>query len=159
MPFTIEGVVAAILVVSLFITILGPALYSTLSPALAGSFNASATNSSGQLQGYVFKQVNNTAFCGEATKNCGQNSTGGFSAITATSGSGFAFVLQGFGVLVGSLIQAPIIMTNMLSNLMVIIGYPTTAATAMKGDLEAFVIFIFLLVAISAYMKFPLRNS
>jgi len=159
MGFTIEGVVAALILVSLFIATLGPALYSTLSPPLAGQFNSTSNQSTSQLNGFVFKQVNNTAFCGEASTPCGTNSTGGFSAISATSGSGFAFVIQGFGTLIGSLVNAPIIMANLVGTLLSVVGFPITTNVAIKNELEAFVIFLFIIIGISSYMKYPLRSG
>lgn len=157
--FSIGSVISALLIVSLFILTLGPALYGTLTPNLANQFNITAVNTSGQLNGFVFKQVNNTAFCGEALSPCGTNSTGGFSAITATSGTGFAFVIQGFGAIIGSLTQSPIIMANMIGTLLYVVGFPITTNTQIKSDLAGFVIFAFVVVGISAYVKYPIMTS
>lgn len=158
MPFRVESVTHALLIVGLFMATLAPALGSVLSPQIASQFNQSAYQTTGALQNYVFKQVNNTAFCGTSA-SCTNSSGGFFAANNANAATIFGFVLNGFGTLMTALVQTPFIMASLIGTTLQVTGTPIVTNTLIQNDLAAFVDFCFVVIGISAYMKFPILSG
>lgn len=158
MSFTLESMVKASLVLSLVIATFSPVLLATLPAATANELNITAYNQTNALSTLVFQQVNNTVFCGNAGSCNPTTSTGGFYA-QANLFSAFAFVLNGFGVLMTALINTPYILSTWTGELFSIIGYPITTAGLINGELTGFMAFIIAIIGVSALMKFPLRSA
>ncbi len=154
----IESWVKAILITSLFSITLSPVFFNTLPTSVAQKLNLTASNTTSSLNNLVFRQTNNTVFCGSAAGCNGQNKTGGVYA-SYNLFTAFAFVLNGFGDLVTSLINTPFIMSVWIGETLSIAQLPVSSITAIETELPAFISFIMLLIAVSAIMKYPIRSG
>lgn len=155
MAWTIESTIMAIIIGTLFITLLAPAFFATYPAGMANSLNITASNGTSSLQGLVYGQTYNISQCGSAT-TC-QNKTGGLNTAPTGIFEGFAFYLQGFGSLMQSLLNAPMIMATLLQQLVAYGGYPISDGITVA--LQQFIAFIITIVGISALMKYPMRNG
>ena len=154
----LESFVKAILIVSILSISMSPVFFSTLPSTVATKLNLTAVNATNNLNNLVFKQTNNTALCGTPTGCNPQNSTGGVYA-QANLFSAFAFVLNGFGYLVSTLINTPYIMSIWIGEAVSIMAFPISTTAMIEAMLPAFISFIIIIVCVSALMKYPMRSG
>ena len=154
----IENTIIALMVVVVLIAMLAPAFFGVLPPTIAQQLNNTGINGSTNLQGLIFRPINNTAFCG-TPQSC-TSQTGGFNTNVGSGPfSGFAFVMQGFGSAMTILVQAPVILGTLAAVLITNTGFSTQVNSTLSNSISGLVSFLFILVGISAIMKFPLRQS
>lgn len=154
----LESWVKAILIVSLFSATLSPVFFNTLPTDLAQQLNMTSSNATAGLNNLVFRQTNNTVFCGTAAGCASQNRTGGVYANTNLF-TAFAFVLNGFGDLVSSLVSTPFILGMWVGQALSIINLPVTSIATIQQELPAFISFLLIIVCVSTIMKFPMRSG
>ena len=149
---TIESLPKAIAVITIMIVILMPFLYSVLPASTANQLNITGLNSSNQLNNLVFGQVTGVAL----------NKTGGLNQNPTAGGGifqGFAFVMQGFGLAVTAIVQTPYILGTLGGTLISQFGLTTQGQAALVNEMTSFTAFLFIIIGISAYMKYPLRSG
>jgi hypothetical protein len=141
--------VVSVLIASLIMLFLGPAMFQNAPKSISSQWNNTANYTNSSLSNYVFKPIHTIAV---GTPGAGLNSN-------VTVFTGVAFVMNGFGSLIKTMLNLPTIFAYMISTTLTVIGIPVISTNVVAGIAGAFIDFILIILGISIYMKFNVKES
>lgn len=141
--------VVASLMASIIMVFLGSTIFQNAPPSIAKQFNYTAYNTSDTLANYVFTPTQKIA---TGTPGAGLNSN-------VTVFTGVAFVMNGFGALIKTLLNLPVIFSYMISESLTVIGIPIVPTNMVVSEVSAFIDFVLIVLGISIYMKYNAKEG
>lgn len=151
MAITIYKILLAGIAAVVFIVLLSGGIFYYDSPQVATQLNATAFVAGGAYSSNVFNPINNTAFGGA------NHTSGLFANVNVFTGA--AFVFGAIGQVGLSLLNAPRTIIYLIATPLGILGWPISSIALLLSLFAGLLIFIVVIVLISSWQKYNLREG